>query len=289
MSSRYRPARPFTSFILTTVQESKLNEDTTQSFKQLLTEHQHTFAKDTMDIGFCPLMQHDIDTGDAPPIKQSPRRPALGALDAEDTILDEMLSTGVIGPSSSEWASPVCLVKKEDGTCRFCVDYRRVNAVSRRDAFPVPDIQDALDSLRSAQHFATIDLLSGYWQLGMTERAKERSAFCTRRGLFCFNRMPFELSGEPSTFCRLMSNALSDLLWRICLCYLDGIVIYTRTQAELLERIHSAVVQLVEYRSRNQEVAGSTHTLSTASNLEQVANLLCAQANSASYPQRDAK
>jgi len=125
MSSRYRPAKPFTSFILTTVQESKLNEDTTQSFKQLLTEHQHTFAKDTMDIGFCPLMQHDIDTGDAPPIKQSPRRPALGALDAEDTILDEMLSTGVIRPSSSEWASPVCLVKKEDGTC-FCVDYRRV-------------------------------------------------------------------------------------------------------------------------------------------------------------------
>ena len=116
-----------------------------------------------MDIGFCPLMQHDIDAGDAPPIKQSPHRPPLAALDAEDTILDKMLYTGVIEPSSSEWASPVCLVKKKDGTHRFCVDYRRVNAVSRRDAFPVPDIQDALDCLRGAQYFATFDLLSGYW------------------------------------------------------------------------------------------------------------------------------
>jgi len=229
---------------LTTVQESKLNEDTTQSFKQLLTEHQHTFAKDSIDIGFCPLMQHDIDTGDAPPTKQSPRRPLLAALDAEDTILDEMLSTGVSEPSSSEWASPVCLVKKKDGTYRFCVNYRRVNAVSRRDAFPVTDIQDALDSLRGAQHFVTIDLLSGYWQLGMTERAKQRFAFCTRRGLYCFNRMPFGLSGAPSTFCRLMSNVLSDFLWRICLCYLDDIVIYARTQAELLERIHMVLLRL---------------------------------------------
>jgi len=114
---------------LTTVQESKLNEDITQSFKQLLTEHQHTFAKDSMDIGFCPLMQHDIDTGDAPPIKQSPRRPPLAALDAEDTILDEMLSTGVIEPSSSEWASPVCQEERWNVSllCRLSSSQRRIS------------------------------------------------------------------------------------------------------------------------------------------------------------------
>jgi len=71
------------------------------------------------------------------------------------------------------WASPVCLVHKKDGTFRFCIDYRRVNAVSNKDAYPIPDIQDALDNLRGAKYFATFDLLSGYWQLGMTERAKE--------------------------------------------------------------------------------------------------------------------
>ena len=95
-----------------------------------------------------------------------------------------MLATGVIEPSISSWASPVCLVKKKDGTFRFCIDYRRVNAVSKKDAYPIPDIQDALDNLRGSRYFATIDLLSGYWQLGMTDRAKERSAFCTRRGLY---------------------------------------------------------------------------------------------------------
>jgi len=136
-------------------------------------------------------LEHDIDTGDARPIKQSPRRPPLAACDSENQILDEMLATGVIEPSNSAWASPVCLVKKKDGAYRFCVDYRRVNAVSKRDAFPIPGIQDALDHLRGSKYFATFDLLSGYWQLGLTERAKERSAFCTRRGLFHFTRMPF--------------------------------------------------------------------------------------------------
>jgi len=95
--------------------------------------------------------------------------------------LDEMLPAGIIEPSVSAWASPVCLVKKPDPTYRFCIDYRRVNAVSVKDAYPVPDIRDALDNLRGAKCFATIDLLSGYWQIGMTERAKARSAFCTRR------------------------------------------------------------------------------------------------------------
>ena len=123
--------------------------------------------------------------------------PPLAATAAEDEILDEMLQTGVIEPFCSPWASPVCLVKKKEGTYRFCVDYRRVNSVSKRDAFPIPGIQDALDHLRGAKYFATFDLLSGYWQLGMTERAKERSAFCTRRGLFHFTRMPFGLAGAP--------------------------------------------------------------------------------------------
>ena len=97
--------------------------------------------------------------------------------------MDEMLENGVIEPSNSSLASPVCLVRKKDGTFRFCVDYRRVNAVSKKDAYPMPDIQDAVDHLRGAKYFAAFDLFSGYWQLGLTERAKERSAFCTRRGV----------------------------------------------------------------------------------------------------------
>jgi len=103
---------------------------------------------DSTDIGFCPVLQHDVDTGDSPTIKQSPRRPPISAGNAENDILDDMLLTGVIKPSTSEWAFPVCLLKKTDGSYRFCIDYRRINAVSRKDGFSIPDIQVALDSLR---------------------------------------------------------------------------------------------------------------------------------------------
>ena len=169
-----------------TVESSDLPLDTIKGLKQLMYDHKDTFATSSADLGFCDILRHDIDTGDARPIKQSPRRPPLAAKDAEDEILDDMLRTGMIEPSTSSWVSPVCLVKKKDGTFRFCINYRRVNAVSKTDAYPLPDIHDALDHLRGAKYFATFDLLSGYWQLGLTKRAKERSAFCTRRGLFSF-------------------------------------------------------------------------------------------------------
>ena len=158
-----------------------------------------------------------------------------------------MLSSGVIEPSLSEWASPVCLVKKPDGSYRFCIDYRRVNAVSRKDGFPIPDITEAIDSLRGSRWFATIDLLSGYWQLGMTDRAKERSAFCTRRGLFQFKRMPFGLCGAPATFCRLMSSVLGDYIGVLCLCYLDDVIVFAKTQRELLERLDKIFTRLSQY------------------------------------------
>ena len=116
--------------------------------------------------------------------------------------------------------------------------------MSQKDAYPIPDIQDALDNLRGSRCFATIDLLSGYWQLGITNRAKERSAFCTRRGLFQFTRMPFGLSGAPGSFCRLMSIVLRDLLWVVCLCYLDDIVVFARSPKELLERLRIVLNRL---------------------------------------------
>jgi len=126
--------------------------------QHLLQAHAHTFAaSSTKDLGFSPVLKHDIDTQNAIPIKQQPRKRPLSAREEEDKILNEMLETGVIRPSTSPWASPVCLVKKPDGSYRFCIDYRKLNAVSVSDAYPTPNIQDALDSLR---YFATIDLLS---------------------------------------------------------------------------------------------------------------------------------
>jgi len=155
-----------------------------------------------------------------------------------------MLKTGDIEPSTSRWASPVCLVRKKDNTFRFCIGYRRVNVISKKDGYPIPDIQDALDDLRGAKHFATFDLLFGYWQLGLTKRAPECSAFCTRCGLFHFTCMPFGLTGAPSTFCRLISIVLREHLWEICLCYLDDISICGQTPQELLDRMWTILDKL---------------------------------------------
>jgi len=139
-----------------TAAQTRLTADVDKQFWNVLRRRATTFAKDSTDLGFCPVLQHDVDTGDSPPIKQSPRRPPLSAGNAEDEILDDMQQTGVTEPCTSEWASPVCLVKKPDGSYRFCIDYRRVNAVNRKDGYPIPNIQDALDSLRGAKWFATL-------------------------------------------------------------------------------------------------------------------------------------
>jgi len=230
-----------------TVAQTRLTADVDRIFRDVLRRRATTFAKDSTDLGFCPVLQHDVDTGYSPPIKQSHRRPLLSAGNAEDEILDDMLKTGVIEPSTSEWASSVCLIKKPDGSYRFCIDYRGVNAVSRKDGYSIPDIQDALDSLRGAKWFATLDLLSGYWQLGMTDRAKERSAFCTRRGLFQFCRMSFGLCGAPANFCRVMAYVLGDYIGKICLCHLDDVIIFGRTQKELIDRLDQVLKRLHEF------------------------------------------
>jgi len=114
---------------LTNIENNDLPSDVVHDFKQFLQEHQNTFAKSSHDLGFCSLVEHDIDTGDAKPIRQPPRRPPLASGKAEDDLIDDILRAGVIESSESPWASPVCLVKKPDGTYRFCVDYRQVNAV----------------------------------------------------------------------------------------------------------------------------------------------------------------
>jgi len=133
---------------LTTLQEANLSPTLASNFRDLLVTYEDVFALSPTDIGFCDLLQHDIDTADVAPIRQPSRRPPLASGTAENDLIAQMLAADVIEPSDSPWASPVCLAKKPDGSYRFCVDYRRVNAVSRKDAYPIPDIQDAFDSLR---------------------------------------------------------------------------------------------------------------------------------------------
>ena len=152
--------------------------------------------------------------------------------------VQQILSSGVICPSNSPWALPVVMVKKKDGSLRFCVDFRQLNVATVKDAHPIPHIDDLLDALHGARWFSTLDLKSGYWQVPIQERDKEKTAFRTSSGqLFEFNQVPFGLCNAPATFSRLMDRVLAGLHWETCLFYLDDIIVFTATWEEHLDRL----------------------------------------------------
>lgn len=182
-------------------------------------------------------LQHRINTGDATPIRQKPYRVSPSERKIINDQAQEMLSKGVIRESSSPWAAPVILVKKKDNSWRFCVDYRRLNAVTKKDVYPLPRIDDAIDCLHSASYFSSLDLRSGYWQIPVHPSDKEKTAFVTPDGLFEFNVMPFGLCNAPATFERFMDTILRGLKWEICMCYLDDIIIYGTTFSEHNQRL----------------------------------------------------
>ena len=134
-------------------------------------------------LGCTKVLHHNIDTGSASPIRQPVRRLSLPAKEEVKKLLGEMLQKNVISLSTSPWALPIVLVQKKDGSTRFCVDYRKVNCLTRKDAYPIPKIDETLDTLAGAKLFSTLDLRSGYWQVRVNPEHREKTAFCTSEGL----------------------------------------------------------------------------------------------------------
>ena len=212
-----------------------LGETGRRSLRDLLHRYEHVFPAPGEPVtGRTKSVQHEIITKDARPIRCEPRRLAPAGLRTEQQCVKDMLTGGQIEPSDSPWASPVVLVMKKDGLTRFCVDYCRLNALTTKDAYPLPRIDDSLRLLGNQQWFSTMDLASVYWQVAMSPEAKQKAAFVTNEGLFQFRVMPFGLCNAPAMFERLMDRVLCGMRWSRCLVYLDDVISFGKSIPEAL-------------------------------------------------------
>ena len=190
--------------------------------------------------GCTDAAEHTIDTGTARPVKLPPYRLPHAHKETVQQEIDEMLESGIIEPSQSEWSAPIVLVKKKDGTLRLCVDYRRLNSVSKSDAYPMPRIDDLIDQLGKAQYLTTLDLTRGYWQVPVAADVRHKTTFVTPFGLYQFTVMPFGLQGAPATFQRLMDQVLRGV-GDFEAAYLDDTVIFSETWEDHLTHVHSVL------------------------------------------------
>ena len=213
---------------------------------RLLIRHALSFSESDSDLGRTGIIKHKIPTGSAHPIKQPVRRLPIQMNEEISQQIDEMLQKDVIQTSSSPWASGIVMVQKKDGKKCFCVDYRKLNDVTTKDAYPLPRIDDSLDQLAGAKWFSCLDLNSGYWQVEVDDADWEKTAFASRRGLYEFKVMPFGLCNAPATFERLMETVLAGLNWQICLIYLDDIIVYGKTFHDMVNNLDLVLNKLNE-------------------------------------------
>ena len=218
--------------------------DAKQMIIQAALEFSDVFAVDD-EHGEVKGVEHQIVTGDSQPIRQVPRRVPFALRGEISRMVHEMLDANVIEESASPWASPVVLVRKKDGTLRFCVDYRRLNAVTRKDTFPLPRIDDLLDQLHGKKVFSTLDAKRGYWQIKVHDDSKSKTAFVTFDGLYEFRVMPFGLCNAPSTFQRLMQKILSGMS-EFCTAYIDDILVFSDSVEEHIEHLKRVFRRLRE-------------------------------------------
>ena len=223
-----------------------------RNLADLLCKHREVFAKTKTELGVCKVVKHKINTSFAAPVRQ-PMRPVPKGFEKEElSHLQEQIQAGVVVPSKSPWASPVVLVRKKDGSVRWCVDFRRVNELSVKDAYPLPRIDMCLDCLAEAKLFSTLDLQSGYWQLKMDEHDQEKTSFITKYGLYEYTVMPFGLASTPSTFQRAMELIFRGVQWQTLVIYLDDLIIFSpldytehfQRLDEVLTRLHEAGLKL---------------------------------------------
>jgi hypothetical protein len=230
-----------------------------QQLQEILWRHKILFDPTPSVVNITP--QSAIRTGDHPPVysKQYSTAEKDQLIKHEETR--KLLERGQIEESTSPWSSPVVLVKKKDKTVRFCIDYRRLNAITIRDAFPLPRIDEIFDQLTDAVYFTKFDFKSGYFQIPLSEEERPKTAFSTRDNHYQFTVLPQGITNGPATFQRIVNHILGPTRWRYALAYIDDIIIYSKTFDEHLEHLNEICQSLKQARFRlNPEKCEIAHT-----------------------------
>jgi transposase InsO family protein len=231
--------------IIKTIEEMTchLNIDQKQLLLPILHQNNSLFDMSKPKIANTHI-HHTIQTSNNNPVNSRPYRVNPEKQQIIDDEIHSMYKFGLIRPSQSAWSSPVVLVKKKDGKFRFCVDNRRLNQVTIKDSYPLPNMEDPIKQLGGSTFFSKLDLKSGYFQIPINERDKPKTAFITSRGLWEFNVLPQGLKNSPPSFQRILNNLLANGRWQFCLIYLDDIIIFSRSFNEHCEQVNNVLTVL---------------------------------------------
>ena len=214
----------------------------------IIYSHTEVFSLFDGDLGFCDVLKHSIPTTTDKPVYLPHRQIPVQLQSEVKKCLDNWLKQGIIRPSKSPYASQVVIVRKKTGEIRLCVDFRKLNAISIRDSFPLPRVEEALQAVQAAVWFSSFDLAQGYLQMAMEEEDIEKTAFrAGSSGLYEFTRMPFGLTNAGASFCRLMEMCIGDQQYVTLLFYLDDICIFAETADQMLDRIEFVFSRLKEF------------------------------------------
>ena len=229
----------------------------------VLRRYKHLFyGLDSTELGCTSQVEHSIDTGEARPIKKNPYRTPHALKSVVDDYIDDMLKRDIIEPSIS-----IVLVQKKSKDrivkYRFCVDYRNLNAVTKPDAYPIPNIVDTLDSMGHSKIFSVLDMALGFHQIPIKPEHKDKTAFSCHRGHFQFVKMPFGLNNAPATYQRCIDVVLMGLTGIDCLVYLDDIICFSATMEEHARKLRNIFERLdqANFKIQPEQCVFATDTL----------------------------
>ena len=215
---------------------------------QLLAKYHDVFSLDPAELGCNHSTEDIIKLKDDTPFKEQFRQIPLLMVEEVRNHLKEMLESGTIRPSQSAWCNAMVLVWKRDGSLCFCIDFHHLNAHTKKDSYPLPRIQEVLESLVGAGHFSCLDLKSRFWQIKMDKALKQYTAFTVDNlGFYKCSWMPFGLCNAPATFQQLMQNCMGELNLIYCLIYLDDLIVFLQMVEEHLHQLHFIFDWLREY------------------------------------------